>query len=79
MSDHDWAQLVQVGNAPSTETVEQCRRCAQVRFVYAYATLERRLTTARQYDHGELVPVQDECAPARASLPTLPDREVTAP
>lgn len=77
VSDHAWRQLLQVGSAPSTDTVEQCRACGVVRHVYSYATLERQLSTERRYSLGELVPV-GECLGLLGMLPAAQDTESSA-
>jgi hypothetical protein len=60
VTDHAWTMLLQRGDAPNTDTVEQCR-CGMVRHVYAYATLERVMTTERWWKGGEAVPAGSAC------------------
>jgi len=55
MADHAWMTIVQVGKAPDTETVEQCRVCELVRHTYCYATQANQQTTMRHFKAGILV------------------------
>lgn len=57
---HAWTTILQRGDAPTTDTVEQCR-CGVVRHVYAYATLDRVMATERWYRAGRPVDAHDEC------------------
>lgn len=79
VSNHDWRSIVQVGSAPSTDTVEQCRQCGVVRHVYSYATLERQMSTVRAFFLGETVQPDDECRGLLRMLPECPEPEGESP
>ena len=58
---HDWAHLVTLAVGATTETIQQCRHCAAVRHVCTYATLDRSMSTTRQWERGAETPHTKHC------------------
>lgn len=73
MSEHAFSQLLAIGDAPLTHTVEQCTRCGVVRVTEAEAWAVRSAgtvvaiqplrvwSTVRWYDKGEAVEPREDC------------------
>lgn len=69
---HAFTHCTTITASGDTYELSQCTLCGVARLSLLYATLERQLATAHDYDHGREVPLSESCLPPmRSQLPTL--------
>ncbi len=61
LSEHAWTLIIQVGNAPSTDAVEQCRGCGIVRHTYQHIGPSSSSGVVRWFRNGIPAIPTEEC------------------